>query len=108
MQAGLGALAEEVGAAILFPVDQPYMPPLLLEQMAAAWQAGARLVAPEVDGELRGAPALFDRDLWPELYRVQGDVGGRGVLRGHASEVQTIAAPAAWLADLDRPEDLPQ
>lgn len=106
MQAGLDAISDECGAVILFPVDQPYMPPLLLEQLAAAWQAGARLVAPRVDGELRGAPALFDRSLWPELYAVKGDVGGRGVLRAHADQVQTVDAPAAWLRDLDTPEDL--
>lgn len=106
MQAGLGALSERCGAAIFFPVDQPYMPPLLLTQLAEAWQAGALLAAPKVDGELRGAPALFDRTLWFELYQVKGDMGGRSILRAHAGQVQTVAAPAAWLRDLDTPEDL--
>jgi molybdenum cofactor cytidylyltransferase len=87
-------------------VDQPYMESLLLQQLAAVWQAGAMLVAPVVEGELRGAPALFDRSLWPELYQVKGDIGGRGVLRSHAGQVQTVAAPAAWLRDVDTPEDL--
>jgi molybdenum cofactor cytidylyltransferase len=82
------------------------MPPLLLNQLAAAWQAGALLAAPNVDGELRGAPALFGRTLWPELYAVTGDKGGRGVLLAHAAQVQRIDAPAAWLRDLDTPEDL--
>jgi molybdenum cofactor cytidylyltransferase len=106
MQAGLGAVAGRCGAAILFPVDQPSMPPLLLNQLAEAWQTGARLAAPLVDGELRGAPALFDRSLWPELLEVKGDVGARGVLRAHTEAVQKITAPAAWLRDLDTPEDL--
>ena len=106
MQAGLDALPDSSDAAIFFPVDQPFMPPLLLNQLGAAWRAGAKLVAPVVEGELRGAPALFDRSLWPELFAVKGDVGGRGVLRAHAGEVQTVAAPAAWLRDLDTPEDL--
>jgi molybdenum cofactor cytidylyltransferase len=106
MQTGLRALADHCGAAIFFPVDQPYMPPLLLTHLAAAWQAGAKIVAPAVEGKMRGAPALFDRTLWPELFEVTGDVGGRDVLRAHAHEVQTIDAPAAWLRDLDTPEDL--
>jgi CTP:molybdopterin cytidylyltransferase MocA len=59
-----------------------------------------------VEGELRGAPALFDRSLWPELLAVTGDVGGRAVLRAHASEVQRVEAEAAWLRDVDAPEDL--
>lgn len=106
MQTGLGALGARCGAAIFFPVDQPYMPPLLLEQLAAVWQGGALIVAPRVDGELRGAPALFDRTIWPDLLQVKGDVGARGVLRTHTEIVQTIDAPAAWLRDLDTPEDL--
>jgi molybdenum cofactor cytidylyltransferase len=106
MQVGLGALSKQCGAAIFFPTDQPYTPPLLLNQLAAAWQAGAILAAPSVDGELRGAPALFDRYLWPELYAVKGDTGGRGVLRAHAERVVTVPVPAAWLRDVDTPEDL--
>ena len=106
MQVGLRALSDDCGAAIFFPVDQPYMPPQLLTQLAAAWQAGAKIVAPAVEGKLRGAPALFDRTLWPELFEVTGDVGGRDVLRAYAREVQTVDAPAAWLRDLDTPEDL--
>src|SRR5262245_50444949 len=70
VRVGLDAVSAECNAAILCPVDQPFMPPLLLAQLAQAWQAGALLVAPTVDGELRGAPALFDRSLWPELYVV--------------------------------------
>ena len=106
MQTGLAALPDVCGAAIFLPVDQPYMQAALLQQLAAAWQAGAVLVAPLVAGELRGAPALFDRTFWPELYDVKGDMGGRGVLRSHVEQVQTVAAPAAWLRDVDTPEDL--
>lgn len=106
MHVGLDALSEHCGAVIFSPVDQPFMPPLLLNQLGEAWQEGALLAAPSVEGELRGAPSLFDRSLWPELYAVEGDVGGRAVLRAHAKEVQRIDAPAAWLRDLDTPEDL--
>lgn len=107
MHAGLAALSERCGAVIFFPVDQPYMPPLLLEQLATAWRGGALIAAPMVEGELRGAPALFDRSLWPQLLVVQGDVGGREVLRAHMQQVQPIEVPAAWLRDLDTPADLP-
>jgi CTP:molybdopterin cytidylyltransferase MocA len=106
VKAGLDALTGATGAAIFLPVDQPYMQSVLLQQLASAWMAGARLVAPRVDGEMRGAPALFDRNLWAELYQVEGDVGGRSLLRAHAGEVQLIDAPAVWLRDFDTPQDL--
>ena len=106
MQAGLGALPATCEAVIFLPVDQPYVEPLLLDQLVAAWRQGAALAAPVVDGELRGAPALFDRSLWLELNQVKGDVGGRMVLRAHAERVHRVAAPAAWLRDVDTPQDL--
>jgi CTP:molybdopterin cytidylyltransferase MocA len=106
MQAGLRALPASCEAAIFLPVDQPYIELVLLQQLAEAWQQGATIAAPVVEGELRGAPALFDRSLWPELYQVKGDVGGRPVLRAHAEQVYTIDTPAAWLRDVDTPQDL--
>lgn len=106
MQAGLAALEESIEAAIFLPVDQPFVPAALLRRLAQCWRQGARLAAPLVDGEARGAPALFDRSLWPDLMAVAGDRGGRDVLRRHAAAVQTVPGQAAWLADMDTPQDL--
>jgi molybdenum cofactor cytidylyltransferase len=106
MQTGLRAVSATCEAVIFLPVDQPYIEPLLLQQLVEAWQQGAKLAAPRVEGELRGAPALFDRSLWPELRRVTGDVGGRVLLRAHAEQVVAVDAPAAWLRDVDTPQDL--
>lgn len=106
MQAGLRSLPAGCGAVIFLPVDQPYVDPLLLRQLAAAWQQGAVIAAPRVDGELRGAPALFDHTVWPALFEVKGDTGGRPLLRAHAALVHPIDTPAAWLRDIDTPQDL--
>jgi molybdenum cofactor cytidylyltransferase len=99
-------LPPEIEAAIWMPVDQPYLEARLLRQLDAAWRSGAGLVAPEVEGELRGAPALFDRQFWPRLLKVEGDSGGRGILRGHSAVVTLIPAPSASLTDIDYPSDL--
>jgi molybdenum cofactor cytidylyltransferase len=106
MHVGLAALDPTIEAVTFLPVDQPYVPHALLRRMVRRWQAGAAIVAPTVGGELRGAPALFDRALWPELLEVTGDVGGRSVLRRHADSVQTLAVEADWLRDVDTPADL--
>ncbi len=106
LHASVRSLPEHVEAAIWMPVDQPYLDPLLLAQLAAAWRRGANLAAPEVDGELRGAPALFDRSYWPELLLVEGDSGGRSVLRCHRAHVLAIDASDRMLRDVDSPNDL--
>ena len=99
-------LPDYVEAGIWMPVDQPYLNPALLVQLAAAWRQGADLAAPEVNGDLRGAPALFARRYWPDLLLVEGDSGGRSILRRHAGRVRSIHAPEAALRDVDSPQDL--
>lgn len=100
------SLGDDVEAAIWMPVDQPFLDSGLLAQLAAAWRRGADLAAPTTEGELRGAPALFDRAYWSELLTVTGDSGGRSVLRRHAAHVVPIAVSAEALQDVDAPHHL--
>ncbi len=106
MQIGLAALPAACQAAVFLPVDQPFVPIALLDRLAIAWRQGARLVAPTVDGEVRGAPALFDRSVWTALRMIRGDVGGRVVLRAQADQVRSMPVPGAWLRDVDSPADI--
>lgn len=102
----LSAEQMRVNAVLFLPTDQPFVPPALLQQLIHTWRAGARLVAPLVDGQIRGAPALFDRSLWPELLALQGDVGARPLLQKYRAEIVTIPTPAHLLRDIDTPQDL--
>lgn len=101
------ALPPSCQAALFLPTDQPFAPVALLDDLIAAWRAGAVLAAPAVDGQPRGAPALFDRRLWPELLALEGDTGARPLLQRHRSNLITIPAMADWLRDIDTPADLP-
>lgn len=106
VRAALQALPETIEAAIFAPVDQPLLDPLLLRRLANVWRTGAELAAPQIDGELRGAPALFDRSCWGELATLEGDVGGRRVLQAHRARVASVPAEATWLHDIDTEDDL--
>lgn len=106
VRAAVLALPATVAAALFLPVDQPFVPPTLLQQLIAAWQQGAPLAAPSLDGQPRGAPAIFDRSLWDELLALAGDTGARPLLQRHRGELVTVSAQAAWLRDIDTPEDL--
>jgi len=103
--AGLHDLAAEVGAAVFVPADQPLLTSELLDRLADAWSAGARIVVP-VAGRRRGAPVLFDRTLFGELAALTGDVGGRRLLPRYADLVVEISADPRELVDVDAPEDL--
>lgn len=94
-------------AALFLPTDQPFVPHSLLDDLIAAWQAGALLAVPSVDGQPRGAPAIFDRALWEELRALEGDVGARPLLQRHQAELVTLPVDGRWLYDIDTPADLP-
>jgi len=107
VRTAITALPPHCGAALFLPTDQPFVPVSLLNELIAVWQSGALLVAPTVDGQPRGAPAIFDRTLWPELLALEGDTGARPLLQRHRTQLVTIAAESAWLRDIDTPADLP-
>lgn len=101
------ALPSYCQAALFLPTDQPFVPVALLDELIATWQRGAILVAPTIDGQPRGAPAIFDRTFWPELLTLEGDTGARPLLQRHRDQLITISTEAAWLRDIDTPADLP-
>jgi molybdenum cofactor cytidylyltransferase len=101
------ALPPHCQAALFLPTDQPFVPVVLLNELIDTWQQGAVLVAPTLDGQPRGAPAIFDRTLWPDLLALAGDTGARPLLQRYRAQLITIPAEAAWLRDIDTPADLP-
>ena len=49
---------------------------------------------------------LFPADLLPELQKIRGDKGARGLLKQHAARVHLVPLPGnRALIDLDTPED---
>ncbi|HRW08231.1 MAG TPA: nucleotidyltransferase family protein [Caldilineaceae bacterium] len=106
VQNAIKALPEETAAVLFLPVDQPFLPVSLLRDLIRTWRAGALLAAPAVDGQVRGAPAIFDRSLWPELLQLSGDMGARPLLQRHADQLRKVSAAATWLRDIDTPEEL--
>ena len=106
VRAAVLALPSSCQAALFLPTDQPFAPVALLDDLMAAWRAGAVLAAPAVDGQPRGAPAIFDRRLWPDLLTLAGDTGARPLLQRYRADLITIPATAEWLRDIDTPADL--
>lgn len=104
IHAAVGALPENCQAALFFPVDQPNLPPALLRRFWQPWREGSDLVATEVNGIVRGAPAIFDRSHFARLLALQGDQGARPLLQA-AARITMLSAPTAALADVDTPED---
>lgn len=96
-----------VASIIFMPVDQPYLPALLLARLFRLWQRGIQLAAPSVNNTPRGAPALFDFAFWPHLKEISGDVGAKVILRRFNEQLHTIEVAEKQLLDIDTPADIP-
>jgi molybdenum cofactor cytidylyltransferase len=106
MQAGLAALPPEADSALFLPVDLPGITPQLINAVIERYrQTSAPLVWPEHQGR-RGHPVLFARTLFPELYQIRGDTGGRLLFATYGAQAERVAvdSPAIW-QDVDTPTD---
>lgn len=106
---GLSALADagpDDGLMIL-PADMPGFSSKALADLISRFRAEPNLIwrGGTTDGT-PGHPAIFPRDLWPELAQIRGDEGGRSVLARHKDRVRQVPLPGTMATlDLDTPED---
>ena len=91
LRTGIGALEPGTRAALVVLADQPGLSTGLIDRLVAHYLGtGAAAVAPVYRGR-RGHPVLFDRSLFPEILRLEGDQGARPILNRPG---------AAWISNL--------
>ncbi len=95
------AWAETTGASALLVVlgDQPLLSTAHLAALRDAWLDGAPIAASRW-GEVRGAPAIFDRAHWPDLAQLAGDRGAGSLVK----DAHAIDWPPGAV-DVDTPDD---
>jgi molybdenum cofactor cytidylyltransferase len=94
-------------AAAIGVGDQPWLESLTIRRLIKLWALrGALIAAPLYAGE-RGNPVVFSASLFPELLRVEGDLGGRPVVKRHEADVAWLPiSDAEQGRDVDTPEGL--
>ena len=96
---------KNIGSAIFLLADQPQIPSDVMRALTELHSQELHpIVAPLVLEERRANPVLFDRVTFPDLMKLQGDVGGRAIFDKHKVEY------LPWhddilLLDVDKPED---
>ncbi len=103
---GVRALNPNTEAAVILLADQPNLQPQTINRLIETYRAGEhRIVVGRYHGII-GNPALFARDLFPELLQLYGDVGARSVLKRHSDALAVVDIPEEEALDVDTPEDL--
>ena len=103
----LGTEAMAQCDAILYLVaEQPLLDAAAIAKILETWQETPdRIVAPAHDGRT-GNPCIFPREFFPELCQLQGDVGGKRVIKAHLDRLLTVEVAPDALFDCDTPEAL--
>jgi molybdenum cofactor cytidylyltransferase len=105
LRAGIAALADDVGAAIVILADMPFVTSHMLAALVDRFRHGsAPLVISEYDGAY-APPALYRRSLFRELMTASGDSAGRETIRRHRAEADVVQWPAWAMRDIDTHED---
>jgi molybdenum cofactor cytidylyltransferase len=106
LKVGLRALRPEVEAAVILLGDQPLVGSRTVAALLRAWRReGSRpAVAVSKRRNTWTPPVVLAREMWEELYALDGDAGARQILDGHPELLDTVPAPGRP-DDIDTPED---
>lgn len=106
VRAGVCSAEEAAASGVLIGLgDMPWVRAETLARILDTYRfTDARIVVP-VHGGRRGNPVLFDRSYFDSLKNLEGDRGGRAVLREEPLERVDVSDPGIH-RDVDRPGDL--
>ena len=102
---GLAHVDDRSEAAVVLLADQPG---ITGQHVRALRDAFAARRSPIVRLAFRSGPgpALLARELWPEVTRLEGDVGARALIERRPELVEDVDMGGDAPVDVDRPEDL--
>ena len=105
LRAGLSAADDSSRAAVVILGDQPAITGLMVRTVVETYIASrAKVVQASFSGK-PNHPTLFDRELWPDLMRIEGDQGAREVLKKHPEWVVRVEFGGDLPSDLDTWDD---
>ena len=97
-------LAPDVDAVLLLTCDQPFVSVAVLAQLIQLHLTTGKPIIASVYAETIGIPALFDRSCFPDLLRLKGDSGAKGIILARPQDVASFGFPAGEI-DIDTAAD---
>ena len=110
LRLGLRSANADSSAAAVLLGDQPFVTVELIDQIAAAFEAGDSPITRPVYFDTAGAkvpghPVVIARRIWPDVERLEGDEGARALLAAHPDWLQEVRMDGAPAADIDTQAD---
>ena len=106
LKAGIAAVPADADGVVVCLGDMPQVSAGLIDKLLAAFdpERGALVVVPSIEGR-RGNPVLWSRRFFPDLMRIEGDIGARHLIGAYTEAVAEVPVEGeAALTDIDTPE----
>jgi len=97
-------LAPDIDAALLLTCDQPFVTAAVITQMIQLRLTIGKPIIASAYAETIGIPALFDRSCFPDLLRLKGDSGAKGIILARPDDVASFDFPSGEI-DIDTAAD---
>jgi molybdenum cofactor cytidylyltransferase len=97
-------LAPDVDAVALLTCDQPFVTAAVLMRLIQLRLTSGKPIVACAYAETIGIPALFDRSCFPDLLRLKGDSGAKGIILARPQDVASFDFPAGEI-DIDTAAD---
>ncbi len=106
LKAGVQAISSSAEGMLISLGDQPLVSAAEIDLLIDAFkQSGKKIIVPVFEAK-RGNPVLFHCQYKEEMMKIQGDKGGRDLLKTNAAEVFAVEMPTDHvLRDIDLPAD---
>jgi molybdenum cofactor cytidylyltransferase len=98
------AVSDDLDAVIITLGDQPLISPRILNALISTYQETGKPVVASRYAGVAGVPALFAKELFPELLQLPPSSGCKGLIEAHASQSALIDCPEGEL-DIDTRDD---
>jgi molybdenum cofactor cytidylyltransferase len=102
---GVEKLAEKSDLILILLSDQPYISKVLLQNMMQIFASSQKPIVSCVYNNTLGVPILFDKSVFPDLLKLNGDKGAKSFLNFYEGKISTIDFPEG-IVDIDTKEDL--
>jgi molybdenum cofactor cytidylyltransferase len=102
LQAGIRALAPEVDGVLVMLADMPGLTAANVAELTDAFKrAGGTAIVRASDHGKRGNPVILPRVVFPEIFKLRGDVGAKPIVEGYEGRVIDVEIGAAASLDVD-------
>lgn len=92
---GIVNLPKDADAVLLLTIDQPLIDVSQLRLLVKTWKVNQACIVASEYAHTVGIPAIFPRQLFPELKTLQGDRGAKQLLKQYAEKLISVSIPEA-------------